>query len=115
MEDWLKYWPVVVVVINALMLWAGWSMRKAFATKVDLDEVTKTLGKHGNRIGLIERDMQHLPTKDDMHNLKLELSEVVGELSEVRADYRHVMQQQGRIEAVLTRHRSEEHSLNSSN
>src|SRR3546814_12078474 len=85
------------------MRWAGWSMRKSVATKADLDEVTKTLGKHGNRIGLIERDMQHLPTKDDMHNLKLELSEVVGELREVRADYRHVMPQQGRIEAVLTR------------
>ncbi|SMF85798.1 Protein of unknown function [Tistlia consotensis] len=104
MEGLLKLWPLLLFLINGLMGWAVWSMRKEFATKADVAEVKESVGNLAGRVELVERDLEHLPSKDDLNKLQLELAKVVGELREVRSDYRHLMENQGRIDQVLTRH-----------
>ena len=106
-----KIWPFAFgaggVVVAALL----WRMRGEFATKVDLaaarTEIEK-LGDHidgvDHRVKGMERDMQHLPTKDDIHNLHVEVATMRGELREMRAEGRGMRDLMVRTEAVLSRH-----------
>jgi hypothetical protein len=106
-----KLWPFVFgaggVVVAALL----WRMRGEFATKTDLatarSEIVK-LGDHidgvDNRVKGMERDMQHLPTKDDIHGLHVAVAQMGGELREMRAESRGMRDLVVRTEAVLTRH-----------
>jgi len=69
-----KVWPFVFgaggIAVAALL----WRMRGEFATKADLVPLRADLGANTQRIERMERDMQHLPTKEDIHNLHIEVT-----------------------------------------
>ena len=67
-----------------------------------LDGHSDSINKHDQRITSLEQSMRAMPAKDDVHGLQLALSEVRGDLREMRA----IM---GRMENILGRH--EEHLL----
>lgn len=104
METLLHYWPICLFVLNGVMAWFIWSMRQSFATRQDLEDVHDSVDKVAQRVELVERDMMHLPTKDQLHSLMLQMEGLSGALETARADYRHVLDGQRRVEAVLTRH-----------
>lgn len=106
-----KVWPFAFgiggVVVAALL----WRMRGEFATKGDLAAARDEIGKLGDhidgvdtRVKGMERDMQHLPTKEDIHNLHIEVTKMRGELGEMRAESRGMRDIMARAEAVLLRH-----------
>jgi hypothetical protein len=96
--------PVFILLIQMLLAWVSWSMRRAFATKADLHGVNKTVTTLGGRVDKVELEMKHMPTKDDLHTLQLELGEAVGEIKLARAEYGSIMGLMTRMEAVVTRH-----------
>lgn len=93
----IDYGVYVVLAMQFLLAWGAWSMRRAFATKTDHSALAL-------RVGVIEHEMKHMPTKDELHDLQLELSETVGEIKLVRAEYGSLMGLVTRVEAVATRH-----------
>jgi len=115
MELMSDYGGYVLLILQALLTWAGWSMRKAFVTKAEFTKLQNDYGtqfanlqtQHNGlvaRVEGIEREMKHMPTKDDLHDLQLELGEAVGEIKLARAEYGSIMGLMTRMESVVTRH-----------
>lgn len=105
-RDLLPYWPVALFVLNLLTIWIGWSVKAQFASKEEVTMIREGLGRVDKRVDLVERDLQHLPTRDDLHAVRLGLAEVVGELREARADYRSILNLVSRTEQAVARHES---------
>ncbi len=100
----MQYWPVAMLLLNGPLAWVVWGMKKEFASKTDLANVVGDVAGLNKRVELVEHDLLHLPNKDDLHQVRLDLSEVVGELRECRADYRNLSGLIERTEAAVTRH-----------
>lgn len=67
------------------------------------------MDRHDARISALEQTVMGLPGKDDMHALHLGMSELRGELREMRAVMTGNSQIMGRLESIVTRH--EDHLL----
>lgn len=72
------------------------------ANKQRLDAHDSRHARHDERLSGIEQALRALPAKEDLHGLQLALSEVRGDLREMRA----IM---GRMETIISRH--EDHLL----
>lgn len=72
----------------------------------------RRLGDHDQRLSALEQTQRSLPTKDDMHALHLGMSEMRGDLREMRAAMDGNMKVMGRLETIVTRH--EDHLLEGS-
>ena len=99
-----KAWPAGFglggIVVAALL----WRMRGEFATKADLASMRTDLSAYGQRIERMENDMRHLPTREDIHSLRLEVRAMNGELREMRAEARGMRDIMERTEQAVTRH-----------
>lgn len=100
----LQYWPLAMLLLNGPIAWVLWGMRKEFASKTELAGVVGDVSQLGKRVEMVEHDLLRMPNKDDLHQVRLELSEVIGELRECRADYRGLTNLIERTEAAVTRH-----------
>lgn len=74
-----------------------------------LESHAKRLGDHDQRLATIEQQQRSMPTKDDMHVLHLGMSEMRGDLREMRAAMDGNRQIMGRLETIVSRH--EDHLL----
>ena len=111
LEYFLRLWPVAYGIGGIAVAALLWRMRGEFATKTDLsaarEEITAaghSVDAMGQRIDRVERDMRHLPTREDIHNLHIEVTKMRGEMSEMRAEARGLRDIMERTEAVLIRH-----------
>ena len=64
------------------------------------------------RVAALEQKQSVMPTKDDMHALHLGMSEMRGDMREMRAAMEGNMKVMGRLETIVTRH--EDHLLEGS-
>lgn len=62
------------------------------------------LSDHDQRITALEQAQSSMPTKDDMHALHLGVSEMRGDMKELRAVISGSSQVMGRLEKIVTRH-----------
>lgn len=98
MSAWLaQYWPAAIVAINVLLGWAVWSLRSGFASRSTVEAIER-------RVSAIEVDIRHLPTSDDVQDLRGTIADLAGEVREVRAEYRGIDRLVARVEASVTRH-----------
>lgn len=115
MDEFLRYWPVLVFATNILIGWVVWSMAQKFATKKDIAELqqkvssdvsalSNSLGVVSNRVGLIERDLEHIPNVSELHETNIRLERLLGQMEGIKADYGHILQRQSRLEDGLVRH-----------
>jgi hypothetical protein len=72
------------------------------ANKQRLDDHEERLAHHTTRLSGIEQALRAMPAKEDLHGLQIALTEVRGDLREMRA----IM---GRMETIISRH--EDHLL----
>lgn len=106
-EGFLKWWPVLVVLLNLLVLWIGWSMRKQFVTHDQFDQFkvahdksdNDTWKEHGQvhhtvdsqlaagaaRFREIETTLEHLPTRQDHETLIRSIGDLKATLQGVGA------------------------------
>lgn len=77
-----------------------------------LREGSKRMDRHDNRLTAIETDLKSMPAKDDLYEVKLEISGMVGEIKEMRALMDGNAGLMKRIEAMIVRH--EDHLLGGS-
>lgn len=99
-----KTWPAAFGIGGIVVVALLWRMRGEFATKADLSTMRTDLSAQGQRIERMESDMRHLPTKDDITALRLEVRAMNGELREMRAEARGMRDIMTRTEQAITRH-----------
>jgi len=75
----LKDWAGVLAFLVSIgtMLFA-FVTSKSRANEKTLENVNDRLDRHSNRIQTIENELKHMPAKDDVMQLKLDLSELKG-------------------------------------
>jgi predicted nuclease with TOPRIM domain len=108
MEQLLKYWPVLLFVLNFLGIWVGWSVRKGVATQEDLKahatEIRKELDDHSDetnrimqdvqrRLTHVEASIQHGPSDDDLKRLHERLDDVSGEMKTLSGQFTGAIEQ----------------------
>lgn len=112
--------------VATIMLWvAALSMLVSFGTAIwnifsgPSRKNAERLGAQGKeldalaaRVASLEQAQRVMPTKDDMHALHLGMSEMRGDLREMRAAMDGNMKVMGRLETIVTRH--EDHLLEGS-
>lgn len=111
LNDLLGYWPYISTFGPLALVVLIWRLRGEFATKADLaklsDKVdglsTQSTGT-GMRVESLEREMQLLPTRADIHSLQIVVTEIKGSLNEMRAEARGDRDLLGRLDAALVRH-----------
>lgn len=108
MIDGLKDWATLANTVLAMGAFLySWLTGKAKVNEARLKAVDEKLSDHDRRILTAESELQHLPTKDDVMELKLTLAELrgtVGRLDEslsgvsrtVRRVEDHLMKEGGR-------------------
>ncbi len=104
LNDVWAWWPLITTLGGGGMAYLLWRFRGEFATKADLAALASDSAQTGRRIEKIERDLQHLPSKEDIHRLQLAITEMNGKLNEIRAESRGDRDLLTRVEAALTRH-----------
>lgn len=88
----LKWWPVLVVVLNLFVLWVGWSMRKQFVTNDKFDKYQETHNQEHDKLDdamargereftLIKTELEHLPTREDLDGIKESLSDLTATMA----------------------------------
>lgn len=101
----MQYWPqIVMLFINGPLGWVIWSMRKEFASKKDLAQVHVDIDGVAKRLSSVEQSILHMPSRDDLHHVQLQLADVVGEMKAARADYHGLEGLLERTEAAVIRH-----------
>jgi len=115
------YWPILVLLINAVAFWIAWSFRKTTVSpeafdkftasvhdaieKLDLD-VRSSLSDHEKRITTVEANLKHSPTHEDIEKIHVRLSGISRSTSKVEGAtnamanqsaliYQHLLDQKG--------------------
>lgn len=99
MIDWeflLKGLPYVLSLLATIFAAARWASSKAFVTRDDFSALSKKVEAQGHELGLIRKDIEHLPDGDQF----AELSEAVVKLT---ATTEGMEQRIGRIDTGVTR------------
>ncbi|WP_431282710.1 DUF2730 family protein [Humitalea sp. 24SJ18S-53] len=103
-DEMLKLWPIVVTIGGIVLAGVLWRFRGEFATKADVSELRSEGVKTAQRLERIERDMQHLPTREDIHRIQLGMTEIKGSLGEMRVEARGDRELLSRVETAMARH-----------
>ncbi|MDP1617328.1 DUF2730 family protein [Phenylobacterium sp.] len=113
MDHLIKYLPLALFLLNALTVWACWSLRQLAKSEIaeavaalrakdeaiceDVDEHDTKITRLEGQVERIERDIENLPTKADIARLE-------GDVKEVGSAVRAVQSGVGRLEGYfLTR------------
>ncbi len=97
---------VIVTVVIAIV---GWVRMGRKAVDDTIAAQSARLDRHENRLTSVEQTVNGLPGKDHIHDLKLELAGMKGELREMRAVMEGNNRIMGRLETIVSRH--EDHLL----
>lgn len=102
--------------VAPLIVWvAAFSTLISFATTIyhlmtsGARTNAKLIAEHAKRLELIERQIAGAPGRDDMHALHIGLTEMHGDLREMRATMKGNNDIMQRLENIVTRH--EDHLL----
>ena len=100
------------LVVTIVLAFIGWVRMRNAAVDKRFEVCDDRLGRHEQRIQAAEQSLQQIPSRDDLHNLALSISEMRGDVREMRAS----MQGQGAIMARLGEvvSRQEEHLMRGS-
>lgn len=71
LKDWLGLIALLISVGSSVVLFL----------KSDAKKAAETLSAHGSRIQRLEDQVQHLPDKDTVHKLQIDLTEMKGQMA----------------------------------
>jgi len=86
--EWLdvlyRLWPVASLLITGLAAWLLWSIRKHFVTRQEFKDTLEALQGDGQdrseRIAALENRIAHVPSQDDVHDLRLCITRLEGSM-----------------------------------
>lgn len=82
-----EWWPIGLVLVQAVMLWAAWSMRKQFVSQEEFgryksdhatahEALDDALAEGSREFTAIKAELEHLPTREDLDGIKDSLARV---------------------------------------
>lgn len=101
------------VITTIVIAMAGWFGRRNAAIDSRIQACSERLDRHEARTHAIEQTLQALPGQKDLHELSLAISEMRGDMREVRAAMQGQAAMLGRVENVVSR--QEEHLMRGKN
>jgi hypothetical protein len=99
----------VGVIVTIVLAVVGWVQMGRKATNERIGSVVARLDRHDTRLQSLEQTVTGLPAKDHIHDLKLELAAMKGELKAMSAVMEGNAKIMLRLENIVTRH--EDHLL----
>lgn len=110
--EFLQWWPVVLVMVQALLAWVLWSFGRRFITRDDFDrwrgvhdtdheEIEQRLADGRAWFTRIETDLRHLPTRSDLDALKAQLAAVDRSVVRLEGSIRVVAAKLGAVQAPV--------------
>lgn len=107
--DWvdkiLNVLSLVLVVIQGLLAWGMWSLRKQFVTNGHCDEQCRLAGEKQAKTDLalakLEQAQDSLPSADEVANMRVQLAEIEGSIKAVMATVKGQAELMARIERPL--------------
>lgn len=97
-----------LILTLALTVWA-WVRQQLATMRTGFDAAKDERRDLDKRLTTVERTVESLPGQKDVHGMQLTMSEIKGELREMRAVMAGNSQIMGRLENIVTRH--EDHLL----
>jgi len=91
---------VIVTVVIAIV---GWVQMGRKATNDRIASTNGRLDRHEHRISTVEQTVMGLPGKDDLHDLRIALEGLRGDMKEVRAAQAAAVDASRRQEVVIQR------------
>jgi HAMP domain-containing protein len=89
--DWIpKWWGVITTAVAVLATVAMLWLSKTFVRREELKQVENTMADHSNRLANIEDKLESLPTRDEVNALRLEISDVRGDMKGLKESLRQV-------------------------
>lgn len=104
MEEFKALSPYFVLVVQLVVLWIGWSLRKRFASPEDLAKERAARQKLEGQVNMLEGMVKQLPTSSGMHELSLAIERLRGDFKGVTAQLAATDKSLVRVEATLARH-----------
>lgn len=91
-DELLKFWPIVLVALNVIVLWAQWTFKRAVPSHEDVaavnarinnveDIIVARLSEHDQRLTRMEERAKHAPTHEDLTRLHVRMDAMSKELS----------------------------------
>lgn len=88
-EEFLRTWfPLILIIGQFILGYMGLMFGKRFATKKELNIVDEKVKKNekdisdvDNRVSLIKNDIKHMPTSEDIKNLRNEVCKLSADIS----------------------------------
>lgn len=99
-------WVVPVVTVLALLVgiantvWLWWS-KSNDADQKKIEKIEGQVSDHDRRIGRVEGEMAHLPSKEAVHDLTIKLTELAGKFAAVDGEVNGISRTVDRIERYL--------------
>lgn len=91
MEDFLHSTAVslVILAIQAVFVWAFWSLRRAFVRQEDFQERIQRQSRYDNalnrRLDVLEQQVRQVPGENRLHQLHTELAGLRGDIMALNA------------------------------
>ncbi len=83
MLDFITQPQVIIAICTALWGWVVWSFNRKFADKKDVEDVDSKVNCLDNRITKAEDTLKTLPKSSDVHELKLALANLGGDVKAI--------------------------------
>ncbi len=97
------------LILSVITLVFAWMRTRRQDVEQRLKAGDDKLEAHDLRLARLEQTLTGMPAKDDMHTLQLSLTEMRGDLREMRATMKGSNEIMRRLETIVTRH--EDHLL----
>lgn len=91
------------LVVTIILAFIGWVRMHNAGVAKRIDGQGERLDRHDRRIHSVEQVIQSMPGKDDLHGLSMVISDMRGDMREMRAAMQGQGQIMTRLEAVVSR------------
>lgn len=95
---WSSGLSLLITILQIVLAWALWSLRKQFVSKEHCDECTKELEK---KQAALEAAQEAMPDADDIDSIKDRLSGIEGDMKGLLATFKGQAEIMKRIERPL--------------
>lgn len=105
MDNFYKYVPIGLFILQLLMAWAFWSLQSAFVSKDHCDDCQKDTSKIINGLKVktqdVEANLKNVPSVKNIHDLSLQISTMAGDIRSLSEILERVEQKVMRQEDYL--------------
>lgn len=98
----IKTWlSVVALLISSGTFFYAWLTSRAKNNSSEISGIKKAAKEHDRRIQTVESELLHLPTKDNVHKMNVEMAQMQGTISTISAQVASMNLGFGRLETYI--------------